>query len=65
MYVSVCVFVCGCMCVNVYVKISMYEHVRIICVGVSVCGHVYEHVCRDVCGCVYGHVCRGCVSACV
>ena len=50
--VSVCALMCECMCVNVHVYVSM-------CVGVSVCGCVYGHVCRGVCGRVYGHVCRG------
>ena len=38
---------CECICEHVY------EHVRIICVGVSVCGHVYGYVCR---GCVWAYV---------
>ena len=51
MYVYLCVGdVCECICQH------MYEHVRIICVGMRVCRRVNGHVCRDVCGRVSGRV---------
>ena len=45
--VGVCVRVCECMCICVWVYVCecICDHVRIIYVGVSVCSHVYGHVC--------------------